>query len=65
MAAAVGTPAFVFRTEAKGYIWQQLNTPHVPWAPSMRLFFRSPTAPWEAVLATVKQAIARQLFSPT
>ena len=65
MAAAVGTPAFVIRTEAKGYIWQQLNTPHVPWAPSMRLFFRSPTAPWETVLETVKQALIREFFSPT
>ena len=64
MAAAVGTPAFVFRAEAKGYIWQQLNTQHVPWAPSMRLFFRAPTAPWGAVLGTVKQVIARELFSP-
>ena len=64
MAAAVGTPAFVFRTEAKGYIWQQLNTPYIPWAPSMRLFFRAPTAPWGTVLGTVKQVIARELFPP-
>ena len=62
MAAAVGTPAFVFRTAARGNIWQQLNTPHVPWAPSMRLFFRSPTAPWETVLETVKRTLIRELF---
>lgn len=48
MAGAVGTPCWVLRTNETSRIWQQLGTPYVPWAPSLRLFFRHPLEKWDA-----------------
>jgi tetratricopeptide (TPR) repeat protein len=47
MAGAVGTPCWVLRTNETSRIWQQLGTPYVPWAPSIRLFFRHPLESWD------------------
>lgn len=47
MAGAVGTPCWVLRTNETSRIWQQLGTPYVPWAPSLRLFFRHPLESWD------------------
>lgn len=53
MAGAVGTPCWVFRTNETSRIWQQLGTPYVPWAPSLRLFFRHPLENWSRPIARI------------
>jgi tetratricopeptide (TPR) repeat protein len=57
MAAAVGTPTWVFRSSDTGRIWQQLGAPFVPWFPSMRLFFRFPTEPWSETIERMRSAL--------
>lgn len=54
MAGALGIPTWVFRSSEVARIWQQLGTPFVPWAPSLRLFFRHPLQPWTEPLQTVR-----------
>ena len=57
MAGAVGTQTWVFRSSDCGRIWQQLGAPFVPWFPSMRMFFRYPTAPWSQTTDAMRQAL--------
>lgn len=57
MAAAVGTPTWVFRAADSGRIWQQLGAPFVPWFPAMRLFFRYPTHPWSQTIERMRAAL--------
>lgn len=54
MAAAVGCPTYVFRSSRERMIWQQFGMPFVPWAPSMRLFFRDPSENWNAVVTDLR-----------
>jgi len=58
MAGAVGCPAYVFRSASERVIWQQFGTPFVPWAPSLRLFFRSPEESWDPVIAELHGHLA-------
>ena len=54
MAAAIGVPSVVIRSERKGYIWQQFGQNFVPWAPSMRLLFRDPNTDWLDTMSELK-----------
>ena len=54
MGGVIGTPTWVFRTSASGSIWQQLGTPHIPWIPSIRLFFRDVHSSWDGTIQDVK-----------
>lgn len=57
MGAAVGVPTFVFRSAADGTIWQQLGTPHIPWLPAMRLFFRHPAESWADAVRRINERL--------
>ena len=57
MGGALGLPTFVFRSHLSGEIWQQLGTPHLPWLPSIRVFFRDPRKNWDDVLDKVRQQL--------
>jgi len=54
MAAAIGVPSVILRSERKGYIWQQFGENFVPWAPSMRLLFRDPNTDWVDTMSKLK-----------
>ena len=54
MAAAVGTPSLVFRSNENGHIWLQFSQRYIPWAPNIKLFFRSPQEPWDAPIADIR-----------
>ncbi len=62
MACAVGCPAYVFRSSRERVIWQQFGTPFVPWAPSMRLFFRDPSERWDAVVTDLRTRLSSFLL---
>lgn len=64
MAGAVGCPGYIFRTSRERAIWHQFGTPFVPWAPSMRLFFRDPSERWDAVIQDIHARLSRFLESP-
>jgi hypothetical protein len=58
MAGAVGVPVWVLsHLGAQG--WWGLGTDHCPWHPSVRLFPRGATEPWEPVIATVASELRR------
>ncbi|MEC8792362.1 MAG: hypothetical protein VXX53_01065, partial [Pseudomonadota bacterium] len=61
MAAAVGTPSLVFRSNENGHIWLQFSQRYIPWAPNIKLFFRSPEEPWDGPIAGIRADVARQL----
>ncbi|MEQ8394442.1 hypothetical protein [Thalassobaculum sp.] len=63
MAGAVGCPAYVFRSSRERVIWQQFGTPFVPWAPSMRLFFRDPSERWDAVVTDLRTRLSSFLVT--
>ena len=58
MAGAVGCPAFIFRTSPERLLWHQMGAPFLPWAPSLKLFFRHPSEPWEPTVADVRHALS-------
>ena len=58
MAGSVGAPVWVLsHLGAQG--WWGLGTDHCPWHPSVRLFPRGATEPWEPVIATVASELRR------
>ena len=61
MAAAVGTPSLVFRSNENGQIWLQFSQRYIPWAPNIKLFFRSPKESWDGPIAGIRADVARQL----
>lgn len=61
MGGAVGVPTLVFRTSREGRIWQQLGTPFVPWAPSIKLFIRDPVETWDSVIQRLNTDLAARL----
>lgn len=65
MAGAVGCPGFIFRTARERAIWQQFGSAFVPWAPSMRLFFRDPSEPWDPTIDDLNAHLTRFLASDT
>lgn len=54
MAGAVGCPGYIFRCAAEGVIWHQFGTPFIPWAPSLRVFFRHPREAWDHTIADLR-----------
>lgn len=58
MAGAVGCPAYVFRSTAERRMWHQLGTAFIPWAPSLKVFFRHPTESWDATIADLRSGLA-------
>lgn len=61
MSGAVGCPAFVFRSAAEMVMWHQLGTPFIPWAPSLRVFFRHPSEDWAPTIVDLRTRLARFL----
>ncbi|MGB1006250.1 MAG: hypothetical protein ACPGVX_03690, partial [Thalassobaculaceae bacterium] len=61
MAAAVGTPSLVFRSNENGHIWLQFSQRYIPWAPNIKLFFRSPQEPWDAPIADIRAELMCQV----
>ena len=57
MGGTIGIPTFVFRSSPSGEIWQQLGTPHLPWLPAIRVFFRDPREDWANVLDKVRERL--------
>ncbi len=57
MGGSLGVPTFVFRSAPSSEIWQQLGTPHLPWLPSIRVFFRDPRDDWGDVLDMVRDRL--------
>lgn len=64
MSGAVGCPAYVFRTSRERAIWHQFGAPFVPWAPSMRLFFRDPSESWDHVIGDLRARLTQFLAHP-
>lgn len=58
MSGAVGTPTWVFRTAAERRTYHMLGTPFIPWAPSIKLFFRLPKTPWDEVVEAIGATVA-------
>ena len=63
MAGAVGCPGYIFRTSRERVIWQQFGLPFVPWAPSLRLFFRDRSECWTATIRELNRTLAHYLAS--
>lgn len=63
MAGAVGCPGYIFRTSRERVIWQQFGLPFVPWAPSLRLFFRDRSECWTATIRDLNRTLTRYLAS--
>ncbi len=61
MAGAVGCPGYIFRTSRERVIWQQFGSAFVPWAPSLRLFFRDPSESWEATIRDLNRSLTQLL----
>ncbi|MEK9594861.1 MAG: hypothetical protein VW057_02775 [Rhodospirillaceae bacterium] len=59
MAAAVGTPSYVFRFDEIGRIWQQLGTDFVPFGPGIELFFRYPNQTWDPAISQIKSELSK------
>ena len=59
MAAAVGTPSYVFRFDEIGRIWQQLGTDFVPFGPGIELFFRYPNHTWDPAISQIKSELGK------
>ena len=59
-AAAVGTPAYTFRKEEKGYIWQQFGTKSIVWAPAIRMYFSRPSDPWENTMSLIQSDLLQK-----
>lgn len=64
MAGAVGCPGYIFRTSRERSTWHQFGTPFLPWAPSMRLFFRDPSENWDPVVQDIRSRLTRFLDNP-
>ena len=58
--AAVGTPAYTFRKEEKGYIWQQFGTKFVVWAPAIRMYFSRPSDRWENTMSLIQSDLSQR-----
>ena len=58
--AAVGTPAYTFRKEEKGYIWQQFGTKFVVWAPAIRMYFSRPSDRWENTMSLIQSDLLQR-----
>lgn len=63
MAGAVGCPGYIFRTSRERIVWHQFGLPFVPWAPSLRLFFRDRSECWTATIRELNQTLTRYLAS--
>jgi hypothetical protein len=61
MAGAVGCPGYIFRTSRERAIWQQFGGAFVPWAPSLRLFFRDPSESWDATIGELNRSLTQLL----
>jgi len=58
MAGAVGTPTWVYRAAPELRTWHMFGTPFVPYAPSIKLFFRDPKDSWEKVSGAIRRHVA-------
>ena len=54
MASAIGTQSLVFRSNENKHIWLQFGLPFIPWAPNIKLFFRSPWEPWDGPISNIR-----------
>lgn len=58
MAGAVGCPAYIFRTSPERAMWHQMGTPFLPWAPSLKVFFRHPAESWTGAISDLRAGLA-------
>lgn len=57
MSGAVGTPTWVFRTASELRTFHMIGTPFVPWAPSIKLFFRKPRTSWKSAISAINATV--------
>lgn len=57
MSGMVGTPTWVYRTAGELRTFHMLGTPFVPWAPSIKMFFRKPRTSWAPVIEAIHASV--------
>lgn len=57
MGGTLGVPTWVFRCSESRTTWHQLGTPHIPWLPSIHLFFRTPWESWAGVIDQTRSGL--------
>jgi Flp pilus assembly protein TadD len=57
MSGMVGTPTWVYRTAGELRTFHMLGTPFMPWAPSIKMFFRKPRTSWDPVIEAIHASV--------